>query len=99
MFDLIYRFDPEGRHVAAAPTDAAEAVARLDAGNNRFAGFLASAVAHEDHSLVLRFDADDLGFPRPDGSSPKQHPFAAVLGCSDARVPTEMIFGQASNDL
>ena len=99
MFDLIYRFDPEGRHTETAPGDAAEAVRRLDEGNDRFARFLASAAGRESHSLVLRFDADDLGFPRADGTSPAQHPFAAILGCSDARVPTEMIFGQASNDL
>jgi carbonic anhydrase len=99
MFDLIYRFDPEGRHTVATPADAAEAVRRLDEGNDRFARFLASAAVRESHSLILRFDADDLGFPREDGTSPTQHPFAAILGCSDARVPTEMIFGQASNDL
>jgi carbonic anhydrase len=30
---------------------------------------------------------------------PKQLPFAIVIGCSDARVPTEMLFGQGFNDL
>jgi carbonic anhydrase len=30
---------------------------------------------------------------------PKQTPFAIVVGCSDARVPTEMLFGQGFNDL
>jgi carbonic anhydrase len=30
---------------------------------------------------------------------PKQSPFAVVVGCSDARVPTEMLFGQGFNDL
>jgi carbonic anhydrase len=30
---------------------------------------------------------------------PKQAPFAVVVGCSDARVPTEMLFGQGFNDL
>jgi carbonic anhydrase len=99
MFDLIYRFDPGGRHVSLPPDDAAEALRRLDDGNERFASFLYSAAAKEFQSLVLRFDADDLGFPRADGTSPPQTPFAAILGCSDARVPTEMIFGQACNDL
>jgi carbonic anhydrase len=99
MFDLIYRFDPKGRHVAQAPADALEAVERLDHGNTQFSDFLVSASQRASHSLVFRFDADDLGFPRPDGTSPKQTPFAAVLGCSDARVPIEMIFGQACNDL
>jgi len=99
MFDLIYRFDPLGRHVAQAPADADEAVKRLDDGNTRFSDFLVSAPKMQSNSLVFRFDADDLGFPRADGTSPKQTPFAAVLGCSDARVPIEMIFGQACNDL
>jgi len=30
---------------------------------------------------------------------PKQRPFAAVLGCSDARVPVELIFNEGPNDL
>ena len=28
-----------------------------------------------------------------------QEPFAAVLGCADARVPVEIVFGQGFNDL
>ena len=36
---------------------------------------------------------------RKQGEMPKQAPFAVVVGCSDARVPTEMIFGQGFNDL
>lgn len=34
-----------------------------------------------------------------DGSVPKQEPFAIVLGCSDARVPLEMVFNQGLGDL
>jgi carbonic anhydrase len=30
---------------------------------------------------------------------PKQRPFAAVVGCSDARVPVELIFNEGPNDL
>jgi carbonic anhydrase len=33
------------------------------------------------------------------GVVPVQRPFAAVLGCSDARAPVETIFQQRSNDL
>ena len=36
---------------------------------------------------------------RAQGEMPKAAPFAVVVGCSDARVPTEMIFGQGFNDL
>ncbi|PWT94781.1 MAG: carbonic anhydrase, partial [Blastocatellia bacterium] len=30
---------------------------------------------------------------------PIQAPFAAILGCADARVPTEMVFGRGRNEL
>jgi carbonic anhydrase len=30
---------------------------------------------------------------------PEQHPFAAIVGCSDARVPLELIFNEGPNDL
>ena len=36
---------------------------------------------------------------RTHGEMPRQAPFAVVVGCSDARVPTEMLFGQGFNDL
>jgi carbonic anhydrase len=29
----------------------------------------------------------------------KQTPFAAILSCADARVPTELVFAQAANDI
>jgi carbonic anhydrase len=32
-------------------------------------------------------------------AGPIQRPFAAVLGCADARVPIELVFGQAVNDV
>ena len=31
--------------------------------------------------------------------APEQRPYAAVLGCSDARVPIELIFNEGPNDL
>lgn len=100
MFDLVYRFDPAGRHTSNTPTTPEAAIDRLDAGNREFAKLLRPPTGDSAVRRVeLRFDADDLGLPRADGSLPTQSPFAAVLACSDARVPTEMIFGQAVNDL
>jgi carbonic anhydrase len=100
MFDLIYRFDPTGSHTADLPADAQAAIERLVAGNRQFARLLLhDPAAGPFVPQIVRFDADDLGLPRPDGSAPRQRPFAAVLGCSDARVPIEMVLGQACNDL
>jgi carbonic anhydrase len=99
MPDLIYHFDTSGRHTDSDPATPAEAIARLEAGNKGFSRLLFPPGPEEAGPRVLRFDADDLGLPREDGTAPTQRPFAAVLGCSDARVPTEMVLGQACNDL
>jgi carbonic anhydrase len=98
MPDLIYHFDTAARHGGGAPATPDEAIRRLEDGNREFSRLLFPAGPGEA-ARVLRFDADDLGLPREDGTAPTQRPFAAVLGCSDARVPTEMILGQACNDL
>ncbi len=44
-----------------------------------------------------RFVASHQGPPARPGTS--QEPFAIVLGCSDARVPAELVFGQGFGDL
>lgn len=100
MFDLIYRFDPNARGEAAWPPDPAAAIRRLEDGNREFARLIdLSAADGRPTSRVIRVDANNLGLPNPDGTPPTQTPFAAVLGCSDARVPVEMIFGQTCNSI
>src|SRR5205814_6799762 len=47
---------------------------------------------------VIRVDPRDLAL-FGDEDAPKQRPYAAVLGCSDARVPIELIFNEGPNDL
>jgi len=37
--------------------------------------------------------------PRTQGRCPSNRRSRVVIGCSDARVPTEMLFGQGFNDL
>lgn len=66
--------------------NAQEALARLRAGNQRFVD---DAVTDALSSLA------DRRAELVDG----QAPFAIVLGCSDARVPAEIIFGQGVGDL
>src|SRR4051812_7774932 len=67
------------------PKDGGEALARLKAGNARFADGK-TRHAHE-------------------GANWRQHlvggqkPFATILGCSDSRVPVELVFDQGFGDL
>src|SRR6266850_302285 len=65
---------------------AQEALARLRAGNRRFVASLGTpaAAVGPTHPLLL---------------AQAQQPFAIVLGCSDARVPAELVFGQGLGDL
>ncbi len=65
--------------------EAEQALERLKNGNNRFAG-------------------DSPEHPRADASwrgelLAGQHPYAVVVGCSDSRVPPELIFDQGAGDL
>ena len=65
---------------------AAEALARLREGNRRFV------------SDVRRAEAL-LGHARRADLLSGQEPFAIVLGCSDSRVPAELVFDQGLGDL
>jgi carbonic anhydrase len=99
MFDLIYRFESDGKPNATLPKDAPTALTRLEQGNLEFARLLADLSTNTPGARIIKVDADNLGIPTPDGKAQPQEPFAAVMACSDARVPTEMVLGQASNDL
>jgi carbonic anhydrase len=95
MFEIIYRYDPSRPVARQAPADAAEACRWLEEGNKTFVS-LASGGA--DRSQVVYFDLADIGVA-VDRGVPIQEPFAVVLGCSDARVPIELIFDRACNEL
>jgi len=62
-----------------------EALLKLKQGNKHFAS---SRLKHPDESHHRR---DEL--------VKGQHPFAAILSCSDSRVPTEIIFDQGLGDI
>jgi carbonic anhydrase len=69
----------------AAPRDAAEARQRLLDGNQRFvAGESIHGHANKDWRKRL---------------AAGQKPFATILGCSDSRVPVELVFDQGFGDL
>lgn len=63
----------------------AHALRELVAGNQRY--FVAKA-AHPRQTLERRREV-----------AHGQHPFAAILGCSDSRVPPEILFDQGLGDL
>jgi carbonic anhydrase len=48
---------------------------------------------------IIPVDPRDLGLTLDGVGSIRQRPFAAVLGCSDARVPIELVFNEGPNDL
>jgi hypothetical protein len=59
----------------------------------------ATRTSHCGIQQVIPVDPRDLGLVSGSGKAPKQRPFAAILGCSDARVPVELIFNEGPNDL
>ena len=65
---------------------AREALERLRQGNARFAASVNSADPFE-------------GNPRRLALTDTQRPFAIILGCSDSRVPAELVFDQGLGDL
>ena len=67
-------------------TSALEALTRLLEGNERFASGKASADAMESRARRAELVTG-------------QQPFAIVLGCSDSRVPAELVFDQGLGDL
>jgi carbonic anhydrase len=95
MFEIIYRYDPSRPLERHAPADAAEARCRLEEGNRTFVSLGAGSL---QGSRVVYFDLAEIGVAAESGG-PKQRPFAVVLGCSDARVPIELIFDRACNEL
>ena len=95
MFDIIYRYDPAHRQDRQSPADADAACRHLEEGNQRFASL---GTGQHASPRIVYMDMEDIGLAAP-GGVPVQQPFAVVLGCADARVPTEMIFDCACNEL
>ena len=67
-------------------TNATDALERLKEGNKRFV-----SDAHDTSALTTQSRREDL--------VGKQEPFAIILGCSDSRVPAELVFDQGLGDL
>ena len=70
---------------ATVPSTPEEALAALIAGNERYV---------DEKSINPRSDME-----RVEETAPHQAPFAAVVGCSDSRVPVELLFDQGIGDI
>jgi carbonic anhydrase len=97
MFEFVYRYDPDDPHATSRPADPSAARRRLEEGNAAFADLLGGRPDRPDGRQLVVYD--DLWAPPEGAGAVLQQPFAAVLGCSDARVPTEIVFAQGFNDL
>ena len=70
---------------ASVPSTPEEALAELIAGNERYVN---------EKSIHPHGDMD-----RVEETAPHQAPFVAVVGCSDSRVPVELLFDQGIGDI
>lgn len=70
---------------ASVPSTPEEALAELIAGNERYVN---------EKSIHPHGDMD-----RVEETAPHQAPFVAVVGCSDSRVPVELLFDQGVGDM
>jgi carbonic anhydrase len=100
LIELIHRYDPNDAEPVQKPTTAAAARARLVEGNRRFMSFWNAAERNNCVGReVIPFNPKDAGLLTNGNALPEHNPFAAVLSCSDARVPIEQIFRQTFNEL
>lgn len=98
--EIVYRYGASAAPTRPRPASVEAALLRLQEGNRAFTALL-NAVKHDEGPArhVIDIDAHDLGLVPGAEGAPSQRPFAAVLGCSDARVPLELIFNEGPNDL
>ena len=97
--EIVYRYDGASAQARPRPVSSEAALLRLQTGNRAFCELLNNVKDGEGSVRhVIDVDARDLGL-LDNSAAPSQHPFAAVLGCSDARVPLELIFNEGPNDL
>jgi carbonic anhydrase len=102
MIDYVFRYDPQAPS-KPNPRDAEEARKALEDGNRVFSRWMedcrTGVTLGENPQYLVPCTGQEMGIVRHQDEMPKQKPFAVVVGCSDARVPTEMLFGQGFNNL
>jgi carbonic anhydrase len=98
--EITYRYAAQDIPARPRPLDSDAALLRLDDGNRAFATLLDRPTDESGLARrIVQVDPRDLGLLPGTSAQPRQSPFAAILGCSDARVPIELIFNEGPNDL
>lgn len=98
VVEITYRYATDDAASRARPEDAAAALRRLSDGNRDFAALLDNLADDSGPARrIIAVDARDLGLAGD--ATPTQRPYAAIVGCADARVPVELVFSEGPNDL
>lgn len=97
--DITYRYGADNSAPRERPINAAAAKHRMDTGNQSFALLAGQDGRSGTARRVIRVDPSELGIPPSGVMVPAQQPYAAILGCADARVPIELVFNEGPNDL
>lgn len=94
-----------GEATRSAPTTAIAAATSLWQRNRLFAGFIADCAdgpagrKGAARQVRIRLEPREVGLVKKATGFPDQEPFAAILGCVDARAPVELLFAQGFDDL
>ena len=98
--EITYRYTAQPGAVRAVPDRPDDAVQRLNAGNRSFSELVKQA-RHGSRAVrsTVEFDSRLIGLDENGRRIAPQEPFAAVLGCADARVPIELVFTEGPNEL
>jgi len=97
MIEFTYRVGRNGRKKPGKPLSSDDVQRQLERGNGRFSRLVDGVRRGEALRQVTPIAPEDLGVGGAECAV--QAPHAAILACSDARVPTEMVFQQGFNDL
>jgi len=98
--EITYRYQGDATTLRERPADAAAALRRMDDGSRAFSDLFSGLVTGSGTAQrVVQINPRELGLLADAPSAPPQRPYAAVLGCADARVPVELIFNEGPNDL
>ena len=93
--EITYRYEARETPARPRPSDSDAALLRLDDGNRAFAALLDGLTDDDSPARrIVPVDPRDLGLLAGDAGAARQRPFAAILGCADARVPVELIFNE-----